>query len=279
MAALADERVDTAVGKVQVWRAGAGAPVVYLHSAMGEGPGLAFLEALAEDNDVIAPVFPGFADSEGIEQIDDIEDAAFHVLDLLDRLGFATVPLVGLSLGGWIAAEVATRYPERVTRLVLINPAGLYVPGAPVTDIFGKPPAELAGVLFADQSHPVAQMMHALAERYDDPAAMADIPLELLLPMVKSMSATAKLGWDPYLHNPKLGRRLHRITSPTLIVHGTEDKLFARGHAEAYAAGINGARLVDVKGAGHLLPLERPEELATLVRAFLAEPPLADGRG
>ena len=268
--ALAEERIDTAVGKVQVWRAGAGAPILYLHSAMGEGPGLAFLEELAATNDVIAPVFPGFAESEGLDRIDDIEDAAFHVLDLLDQLGLDAVPLVGLSLGGWMAAEVATRYPERVSRLVLVNPAGLYVEGAPVTDIFGKSPAELAAVLFADQSHPVAQMMHALAERYDDPAAMADIPLELLLPMVKAMSATAKLAWDPYLHNPKLGRRLHRITSPTLIVHGTEDKLFARGHAEAYAAGINGARIVDVKGAGHMLPLERPEELAALVRDFLA---------
>ena len=78
------------------------------------------------------------------------------------------------------------------------------------------------------------------------------------------------MGWDPYLHNPKLGRRLHRITSPTLIVHGTEDNLFARAHAEAYAAGIKGARIVDVQGAGHMLPLERPEELAAIVRDFLA---------
>jgi pimeloyl-ACP methyl ester carboxylesterase len=268
--ALAEERIDTSVGKVQVWRAGTGRPIVYLHSAMGEGPGLAFLEELAATNDVIAPVFPGFAESEGIDQIDDIEDAAFHVLDLLDQLGLDAVPFVGLSLGGWMAAEVATRYPERASRLVLVNSAGLYVADAPVTDIFGKPPAELAEVLFADQSHPVAQMMYALAARYDDPAAMSEIPLELLLPMVKSMSATAKLGWDPYLHNPKLGRRLHRITAPTLIVHGTEDKLFARAHAEAFAAGIEGSRIVDVEGGGHMLPLEKPVELANLVRDFLA---------
>jgi pimeloyl-ACP methyl ester carboxylesterase len=267
---LAEEHIDTAVGKVQVWRAGAGAPVVYLHSAMGEGPGLAFLEELAGTNDVIAPVFPGFAESEGIGQIDDMEDAVFHLLDLLDQLGLDTVPFVGLSLGGWMSAEVATRYPDRASRLVLVNPAGLYLPDAPVADIFGKPPAELAAIMFADQSHPVAQMMHALAERYDDPAAMSEIPLELLLPMVKAMSATAKLGWDPYLHNPKLARRLHRISAPTLIVHGTSDQLFARAHAEAYAAGIPGARIADVEGAGHMLPLEQPAELARLVREFIA---------
>jgi pimeloyl-ACP methyl ester carboxylesterase len=267
---LNEERIDTAVGKVQMWRAGAGAPVVYLHSAMGEGPGLAFLEELAGTNDVVAPVFPGFGESEGIGEIDDMEDAVFHVLDLLDQLGLDAAPFVGLSLGGWMAAEVATRYPERVRRLVLVNPAGLYLPEAPVTDIFGKPPAELAEVLFADQSHPVAQMMYALAERYDDPASMSEIPLELLLPMVKSMSATAKLAWDPYLHNPKLARRLHRISAPTMIVHGSGDRLIARAHAEAYAAGIPDARIADVEGAGHMLALEKPAELAALVRDFLA---------
>ena len=123
--ALGEERIDTAVGKVQVWRAGTGAPIVYLHSAMGEGPGLAFLEELAGTNDVVAPVFPGFGESEGIGEIDDMEDAVFHVLDLLDQLGLDAVPFVGLSLGGWMAAEVATRYPERAQRLVLVNPAGL----------------------------------------------------------------------------------------------------------------------------------------------------------
>ena len=127
-----------------------------------------------------------------------------------------------------------------------------------------------AAVMFADQSHPVAQMMHALAERYDDPASMSEIPLELLLPMVKSMSATAKLAWDPYLHNPKLARRLRRISSPTLIVHGSGDELIARAHAEAYAAAIPDARIVDVEGAGHMLTLEKPAELARLVREFLA---------
>jgi pimeloyl-ACP methyl ester carboxylesterase len=270
MPPLAEERVDTAVGKVQVWRAGAGAPLMYLHSAMGEGPGLAFLEELADSFDVIAPVFPGFAESEGITEIDDMEDAVFHLLDLLDRLDLDAVPFVGLSLGAWMAAEVATRYPERLSRLVLVNAAGLYIEGAPAPDIFGKPPAELAELLFADQQHPVAQMMHVLAERFDDPATMADIPLEMLVPMVKSMSATARLGWDPYLHNPKLRKRLHRISAPTLIIHGPADKLFSRAHAEAYAAEIPGARLVDVAGAGHMLPLEKPAELAALVREFVA---------
>jgi pimeloyl-ACP methyl ester carboxylesterase len=87
--------------------------------------------------------------------------------------------------------------------------------------------------------------------------------------MVKTMSATAKLGWDPYLHDPKLRGRLHRVTAPTLVVHGSQDRLGPRAHDEAYAEEIAGARLVDVEG-GHMLTLEKPAELAALVRDFLA---------
>src|SRR5437764_1451807 len=139
-----------------------------------------------------------------------MEDATFHHLDLLDRLGFASVPIVGLSLGGWMAAELATRYPERVSKLVLVNPVGLYIEGQPVKVIFGRTPAELAEDMFADQSHPMAQMMHMLSEFRGDAGQQIEVPMELVLPIWKSMSATAKLGWDPYLHNPKLRRRLSR---------------------------------------------------------------------
>ena len=266
---LTDERVTTAVGKVQVQRGGAGSPVVYLHSALGEAAGLALLEDLADDHDAVAPLFPGFGESEGIEQIEDMEDAVFHVLDVFDQLDLDAPAVIGLSLGGWMAAEVATRYPERVSALVLVNAVGLYLPEAPVPDIFGKTPSELAGMMFADQSHPVAQMMNALAARLDEPSGWGDLPFELFAPTLKSMAATAKLGWDPYLHDPKLRKRLHRVTAPTLVVHGEQDAFVVRGHSEAYADGIPGARIVDLPG-GHLLPLEQPERLAAAVREFVA---------
>ena len=94
--------------------------------------------------------------------------------------------------------------------------------------------------------------------------------LSLVVPLYKSMSATAHLGWDPYLHNPKLRKRLYRITAPTLVVHGAKDTFVPRAHAEVYAAEIPNARLVDVEGAAHLLVLEKPVEMAALVREFLA---------
>jgi len=110
--------------------------------------------------------------------------------------------------------------------------------------------------------------MHALSEFTGDVGQQIEVPLELVLPIWKSMSATARLGWDPYLHNPKLRKRLHRITAPTLVVHGVEDGILPRAHAEAYAAEIPDARLVDMDNAAHLLVLEKPAEVAQLIREF-----------
>lgn len=264
-AAVAVELVQTQVGKVQVRRGGSGDPLVYLHSAGGEGEGLGLLDDLASTFSVVAPMFPGFGESEGIEAFDDMEDATFHLLDLFDVLGLDAPAVVGTSLGAWMAAELATRYPDRVRSLVLVNPVGLYIPGAEIGDIFGRGPDELARDMFADQSHPVAQMMHAMAEM--DPN---DLTFEMVKPQLQTMAATARLAWDPYLHNPKLRGRLHRISVPTLVVRGAQDTLVPSAHAETYAAEVPGAGLVEVQGAAHMLPLEQPEELASLVREHLS---------
>jgi pimeloyl-ACP methyl ester carboxylesterase len=108
-------------------------------------------------------------------------------------------------------------------------------------------------------------MMSAAAE------SKREIPFDLVKPLLQSLAATAKVGWDPYLHNPKLAKRLHRITAPTLVVRGAEDRLVPEAHADAYVAGIAGARRADVAGAGHLLALEKPAELAVLIREFLGQ--------
>ena len=273
MSHLADERLDTAVGRVQLLHGGSGPPVVYLHSAQGEtstGTGVPFLEALAARCEVYAPVFPGFGESEGIEAIDDIDDAMFHVLELLERLQLARPTLAGLSLGGWLAAEVAVHHPHVLGRLVLVNPVGLYLPEAPVPDIFRGRGDDLAELLFADQSHPVAQLMHAMAEGIEDPLVLASIPFEVVRPTLQGMAATARIGWDPYLHDPKLPRRLHRATMPALVVRGTGDRLVGEAHARRYVELLPDARLAEVAGAGHLLTLERPAELADLVAGFAA---------
>jgi pimeloyl-ACP methyl ester carboxylesterase len=268
--AVETEYVETTVGKIQLRRGGDGPPVVYLHSATGEGEGLAFLDHLAESTTVVAPMFPGFGESDGIEQIDDMEDAVFHLLDLFERLGLDRPAVAGLSLGAWMAVELATRYPERLSKLVLVNPVGLYIPGAEIKDIFGRTPGEMAEDMFADQSHPMAQMMHMLSEFRSDPTRVAEIPFDAVRPMAQTMAATAKLGWDPYLHNPKLQRRLHRVSVPTLVVRADGDTLVPPAHAETYAAEIPDARLVVLPACAHLVPIEKPAELAEVVREHVA---------
>lgn len=261
--ALATRELATDVGTVEVRHGGTGPDLVYLHSATGEGDGLALLDLLAEDFSVVAPMFPGFGASEGIERIDDMEDAVFHLLDVWDRLGLGAPVVVGLSLGGWMAVELATRYPERVGRLVLVNPVGLYLRGHEIKDIFGRRPWDLAGDLFADPDFPLAQLARAMQHV---PAGSLDFAV--VRPMLQHQAATARLGWDPYLHNPKLPGRLHRVAAPTVVVRGAQDTLVPAAHAERYAEAVPGARLEVVDGAAHLLTLEKPAELAAVVRAF-----------
>jgi pimeloyl-ACP methyl ester carboxylesterase len=268
--ALTAGTLQSAVGPIEVHRGGHGgpAPLVYLHSAQGEGPGMVLLEELAETRQVVAPLFPGFGISEGLQHIDDIEDAAFHLLDVLDRLDLARCDLVGLSLGGWMGVELAVRWPERIRRMVLVNPVGLYVAGAPITEIFGRAPSELADELFADPEFPLAQLMRAMDGMESDPS---QIPFELVRPFLQSQAATAKVGWNPYLHDPKLQARLGRITAPTLIVRARKDGIVPRAHAEVYASTIAGATLVDLDNAAHLAPIERPDAVATLVLEHLGD--------
>ena len=260
--------LDARVGKIQYRRGGSGPALVYLHSASGEGEGLELLDLLAARFDVIAPMFPGFGDSDGIDQIDDMEDVTFHVLDLLDRLDIERPILVGASLGGWMAAEVASRYPDRVGRLVLVNPAGLYIAGAEIKDIFGRTLADMVPDLYYDDQHPMAQLMHQFEALADD--RDAELPFELVRPFLQTMAATARLAWDPYLHNPKLRGRLWRIGVPTLVVRASGDTLIPEAHARAYAAEIPDATYVEIERAAHMVMIERPEAVADAIAAFAA---------
>jgi pimeloyl-ACP methyl ester carboxylesterase len=265
---FSEEYVDAPIGKIQLWRGGTGPTLVYLHSAGGENTHPA-LDRLTESYEVLVPMFPGFAESEGIDEIDGVEDAVFHLLDLWELLGLQSPPVLGLSLGGWLALELATRYPEKVEKMVLVNPVGICIPEQPINEMFGRTPGELADMLFADQSYPIAAAMHQMDAFSGDVGKQTEIPLEVVLPMWKALGATAKLGWDPYLHNPKLRSRLRRITAPTLIVAGAQDGLVPAVYAETFAAEIPGARLEVIEGAAHWLPFEKPDELTALVRDFI----------
>jgi pimeloyl-ACP methyl ester carboxylesterase len=266
---VSEEQLETAVGSVKVLRGGAGPDVLYLHSALGEAA-TDLCADLASDRRVAAPFFPGFSGSEGIDQIDDMEDAVYHLLDVIDRLGMNRPVVAGLSLGGWMAAELAVRYPESISGLVLANPAGLYIPGEPIKEIFGRPAPELADEIFADHSQPMYKLMKGVGNSIERSLATGAIPFDAVRPHLEAQAATAKLAWNPYLHNPKLRKHLGRVSAPTIVISGTADGLIPPAHPEAFAAEITGARLQRVD-AGHMIVLEQPEVVAAAIRTVIQE--------
>jgi pimeloyl-ACP methyl ester carboxylesterase len=247
--------------KTQIMEGGTGEPLLYLHSAYGENLWLPFHERLAEKFRVIAPAHPGFAQSEGIDEIDSMEDMIFHYLDVLDELGLDQVNIVGVSLGGWIAAEFATRYPDRVKQLVLATPAGLWLDEHPMTDMFAliRRPERLRRVLFHDPNSYLAQLV-----------IQAEPPEEHMAEAYKAMTATARLAWNPPGHNPKLAGRLRRIKSPTLILWGDDDRLIPTAYAKEWARHIQHARVTLLKDCGHLVMFEGENDFVAAIIDFLS---------
>jgi pimeloyl-ACP methyl ester carboxylesterase len=254
------ERALTVRGrKIQLFEGGAGGPLLYLHGA-GTYGWMPVHDRLARSRRVLLPVHPGFGVSEGFEAIESMEDLVFHTADVLDALGLQRVDVVGLSLGGWLAAELALRHPARVGRLVLVDAPGVRVPGVPMADVFMASPPKARALLFHDPASPVAT------------AILPDAPPpERLEAVLRGREAAARLLWNPAHHYRKLTERLWRIPAPTLVVWGADDRLIPPAYGEAWARGIPGARLVTIERSGHLPPLEQPERFAEVVLGFLDE--------
>lgn len=251
------EFVELQGKKIQVTMGGTGQPLVYLHSAGGETDWMPFHAELAKSFRVVAPAAPGFALSTGLDQIDDMHDLAWHTIDLLAALKLDRVPIVGFSLGAWLATQVAIYRPSLVSRLVLVDAAGLRLPEAPMAELFIDDLDDLRKLLFHDANDPAAEL--ALPSSLDDPR---------ILNWLRAREATARLGWNPYLHDPKLPLHLRRVECPTLVLWGREDRLIPLAHGQHYAANIKGAKLEVLDRCGHMLPFEQPEAFAKHVAAF-----------
>jgi pimeloyl-ACP methyl ester carboxylesterase len=254
--------LDVGGKQIRLLVGGRGPGLLYLHSAGADLEWLDAHERLAAHFTVHLPAHPGFGESTGLDEVDDVFDLVLHYADLQDACGLRGAPVVGTSFGGWIAAELAALYPERVGRLVLVDAVGLWLDAHPIAEIFGTTPPELAQRMFYDQQHPIAALMHAFT-------TVSAIPEEIALPQMKILEAVAKVGWNPYLHDPKLARRLHRVTAKTLVVWGKQDGITPLAYGERWRELIAGARLAVIDACGHLPPLERPEEFARITGEFL----------
>ncbi len=248
---------------VELRRKGSGAPLLYLHGGIGDTDWLPVFDEWTTRFSVVQPLHPGFGASTGGERLDGIEDLVFHYLDVIVHLGLDRSPLtiVGASFGGWIAAELAARYPAVVSRLLLVAPAGLWIDEAPPNELFGREPGDLAAVLFHRLDHPVAAMMTAVSD-------IASLPEHLILQQFKAMEALARVAWNPYFHDPKLERLLPRVRAKTSIVWGAEDRFFPPLYGQRFAELIPGASLHLVPNTGHLVVLECPEEVTRQLLAM-----------
>jgi pimeloyl-ACP methyl ester carboxylesterase len=245
---------------VPLYRSGSGEPLLYLHNAGGLKGLTPDLEELATSYDVIAPVMPGWEDTAGLDHIDDIHDLMFFLQDLLDALGLRQVNVLGHSLGGMFAAELAAHRPDMVKKLALTCPVGLWLSEAPVTDIFSLLPNELPAVLFADPTNPaIGQIMK--------PPSNEDELAQMMYLQLANFAAAGKFMWP--LPDRGLKKRMYRIAAPTLILWGDSDRLAPPAYGPAFQSRIAKSQLVTIAGAGHMLPLEKTADYVAELRAFL----------
>ena len=242
----------------RVWEKGAGRPVGYLAAEPGLVVWTPFLERLSEHRCVIAPSLPGFIGATGHDVLDDIADWVAATLDLLDASGLEGSDLVGASVGGKLAAEVAAFSRGSVARLALLGPYGLYEESEPVIDVFAQLPKDLPALLTANP-----EVLASLR-----PAEQEDDRLEAEIRLYRGREAAARLLWP--FGDRGLRKRLHRITAPTLLVWGAEDRVIPPSYAKRFAERISGpTEIRSIENAGHLVDLDAPDAVADAVLQFL----------
>jgi pimeloyl-ACP methyl ester carboxylesterase len=248
--------------ETQVSIFGSGPPLVFLHGPWGLQSDLDFLERLAENFTVYAPLHPGTnaGDPDAIHQIDNWFDLIVYYGELLDRLELRSFALAGHSFGGMVACEIAAAVPERVSRLVLIDPVGLWRDDVPVKNWMIMAPSDLRTALFAN---PAGEVAEKFLGKPTENAARIDAQIAFIW----SQACTGKFVWP--IPDKGLKKHTHRIAMPTLIIWGKNDGVIAPVYAEEFARRIVKSRVALIDGAGHLPHLEQPQDVADTVRAFI----------
>jgi pimeloyl-ACP methyl ester carboxylesterase len=241
--------------RIKLMRGGDGPPLLYLHGASGAA-WLPALQSLARNLDVIVPEHPGFGYSETPDWLDTIHDLAYFYLDFLDALKLDGVHVVGNSLGGWIAAELAVRNTRHLASLTLAGAAGLRLEGVEQMDSFMDSDEVRLRKFFYDPNRAQEMIARVLASGQEDIA-------------LKNRATMAKLVWQPRDHDPHLAKWLHRIDVPTLLIWGDTDRLFPVAHGRRFQELIPGAELVIIPKCGHVPQIEQADAFVGAVEAFL----------
>ena len=242
---------------VSYMRAGTGPPMLFLHGAGGVDAWMPWMDQLASSYDLIVPDHPGWGRSDTPEWFDNIHDLAYFYLDFIDALELRDVHLVGNSIGGWIACELAVRNTTKLATLTLVDPAGLRLAGTKRFDIFLGSREENARAVFFDQTF--AERMIAMP--------LVDASLDMFL---KNRYASARVGWQPRLYDPHLAKWLHRIDVPTLVIWGDHDRIFPVAMLGEFMRLIPGAKSAVIPDCGHLPHIECTGAFIAALTPFIA---------
>lgn len=247
-AILERKTIEIAGCEIEYHEGGDGPSLLYLHAGGGFRPLHPAMPLLTENYRIIAPSHPGFGRSALPNWMTSVDDFAHIYLELMQRLDLRDTLMIGASIGGWIAAEIATKNTSRLSRIVLIGPSGIKVGSRDeldIPDVFAMSPEEFESRLFRDPKkfHP----------------DFTKISEEDLTIVARNRQTMALIAWEPYLHNPKLRHRLQMIDIPTLIVRGEYDGLISKDYASAYANLIPGATFIEISDAGHAPDVEQSQ--------------------
>jgi pimeloyl-ACP methyl ester carboxylesterase len=244
--------------RIDIIERGAGRPLLFLHPENGIEPALPAIDELAKGARVIAPTHPGYGRSELPKGTRTVDDLSYFYLDLLDQLDLRDLAVVGVSLGAWLAVEIAVKSSARFSSLIMANAVGVKVGDREtrdIVDIFALTEKEYLDIA------------------YCDPAAgtrdYKTLPDAEVVAAARAREATARFAWNPFFHNPRLKSRLHRIRIPTLFLWGTHDRMLSESYGRAYCALIPGARFELIERAGHFPHQEQPKIFAEKVLAFM----------
>jgi pimeloyl-ACP methyl ester carboxylesterase len=244
--------------RCRVWEQGEGEPLGFLGGLRGLPRWPALLARLARNHRVIAPSLPGFPGAAHFDELDDLADWLTATLDLLEASGLEGADLLGASVGGMLAAEVAAFSRATVRRLVLIAPFGLFDEREPTRDLWATRPNELPGLLSARPAE--------LAAFLETPANQDAGEWSIL--MARASEAAARLLWPT--GDLGLRKRLHRIHAPTLVLWGGEDRVLPPAYARKFASALGGwVEVREIAGAGHMAELDQPDAVADAIEGFL----------
>ena len=254
-----EETISVGGIDVHTWVGGQGEPLLVLHGAGGNRGFTRWVTKVAERYTVWAPTHPGFGRSGDAEWMEGIDDLARFHLWFIDAAKLGRPHLLGWSMGAWTAAEMATMSPGAIDRLVLVAPEGLKPEKGEILDIFFHSPAQLRELTVHDPK---------TIPEWDELFGRAPTPAELET-AERNREMTARLTWKPYMHNARLDRFLPRVTNPTLLVWGREDRIVPVECGDLYRRALPHATLTVLERCGHLPPIEQPDNFARLVLEFL----------